>query len=196
MIESFPLHWPVGYKRTSGYLRKRSSFKQTADRAQQFLDAELKRMGATKIIISTNIPLRRDGFFYAAEANKKLADPGAAVYFRYKNRDIAMCCDQYEYPWENIYALGKGVEALRGMDRWGVSDFLDRVFTGFTALPEPEPQDDIWLILGLNVKPKDVQQVKDAYREKAKKLHPDAGGTVAGFQRLQDAYARALKFYS
>jgi hypothetical protein len=167
------------------------------DQAQRFLRSEIARLAARDLIVSTNLPVRQDGGLYADYMKRKIDDPGVAIYFRYKGKDVAMCCDQFPTVWENIYALGKGIEALRGMDRWGVSEFMDRAFTGFTALPESSPivQANIWDVLGLAVKPESVDHVHAAYKAQAKKRHPDAGGTTQLFQELQDAYNKALKFY-
>jgi hypothetical protein len=197
MKEAFPLHWPEGYKRTNPGYRKRSQFKQTMDGAQRFLRAEVDRLGASSLIVSSNIPIRQDGGMYADWMRKKIDDPGVAIYFKYKGKDVSMCCDQYVSIWENVYALGKGIEALRGMERWGVSEFLDRAFTGFTALPSSNAiaTIDIWLVLGLNVKPDNVDAVHAAYKAAAKKAHPDTGGSTIAFQQLQEAHNKALRFY-
>lgn len=157
-------------------------------------------MKATSLVVSTNIPVRKDGGLYTDYMNKALPDPGVAIYFKYKGKDISMCCDQYARVWENIYALGKGIEALRGMERWGVSDFLERAFTGFAALPESFLEtsiDEVWITLGLGEKTfKSKQDVIDAYKAKAKEFHPDVpGGSTAKFQQLQAAYEQALSFY-
>lgn len=125
-MEKFPLQWPTGYKRSNN--RKRSQFKQTNDGAQRALLNEIRMLGATDLIVSTNIPVRNDGGFYSKYADGKNMDPGVAIYFKYKNKPVSMCCDTYTTVWENVYALAKGIEALRGMDRWGVSEFLDRAF--------------------------------------------------------------------
>jgi hypothetical protein len=195
MYEAFPLYWPVGYKRTQQ--RKYSQFKVTMDKAQKFLRAEISRMGVTNLVVSTNIPVRQDGGLYADWMNRKIDDPGVAIYFKYKNKEVSMCCDQYEKVWENVYALGKGIEALRGMERWGVSDFLDRAFTGFTALPPAVSinQKSIWEILGFKSISSE-QAVRDHYIMIAKERHPDAaGGSVEAFQELNDAYQAALKYF-
>lgn len=196
MKEAYPLYWPDGYKRHTGY-RYPSRFKQTMDQSQRFLRAEIDRLGAFDLIVSTNLPVRNDGGLYANYMSRKIDDPGVAIYFHYKGKDVAMCCDQYPTVWENIYALGKGIEALRGMDRWGVSEFMDRAFTGFTALPSSTPivQRDIWDVLGLPVKPATAAEVVAAYKAQAKIVHPDAGGSTEAFQELSDAYSKALKFY-
>ncbi len=194
MYEAYPLQWPDGYKRTKS--RFSSKFKTTMDTAQNFLRAEIKRLGSSGLIVSTNLPVRQDGLLYADWMRRKIDDPGVAIYFKYQGKQVSMCCDQYHTIWENIYALGKGIEAIRGLERWGVSEFLERAFYGFSALPPVAEENDIWLILGLNVKPDAVEAVKEAYRAKSKIYHPDVpGGSQELFVKLNNAYNRALTFY-
>lgn len=190
-MEAFPLYWPVGYKRTKS--RFGSRFKVTMDIAQRFLRDELSRMGATDLIVSTNIPVRKDGMLYVDWMNKKIDDPGVAIYFKYKGKGVSMCCDQYEKIWENVYALGKGIEALRGMERWGVSDFLERAFTGFTALPESTiTNEKTWCEI-LEVQPwANAVEIKNAYRKKSMEAHPDKGGTTEMFNRIAKAYEQGI----
>lgn len=191
MYEAFPLYWPAGYKRTT--VRIGSRFKVTMDSAQRFLHLEINRLGGRELIVSTNIPVRKDGMLYADWMSKKIDDPGVAIYFKYKGKDISMCCDQYERIWENVYALGKGIEALRGMDRWGVSDFLERAFTGFTAIPETIETFNCFDILEITSKA-DRNEIKQAYHKKAMILHPDKGGDPAEFNKLKVAYDQAITF--
>ena len=167
--------------------------------AQRFLKKQVEMMKASDLVISTNIPTRKsDGGFYADMINKKIDDPGVAIYFKHKKMDRSMCCDQYTRVWENIYALGKGLEALRGIERWGISEFLDRAFTGFPALPEMIiiNQKSIWKILGLDEMPADHQQVRFAYKRKAMELHPDKTGSSEKFIELQNAYKQALSQFN
>lgn len=199
MYEAYPLQWPAGYKRTPSGVRISSQFKQTMSEAQRFLKKQMEMMKASDLVISTNIPTRKsDGGFYADMINKKIDDPGVAIYFKHKKMDRSMCCDQYVRVWENIYALAKGLEALRGIERWGISEFLDRAFTGFPALPEMIiiNQKSIWKILGLDEMPADHQQVRFAYKRKAMELHPDKTGSSEKFIELQHAYKQALSQFN
>jgi hypothetical protein len=196
MIEAYPLHWPAGYPRT--HFRKDSRFKQTLGETRDFLKREVKNIGGSDLIISTNIPLKQNGDLRADYGRYKLQDPGVAVYFKRNSKDVVLCCDTYNAVWENIYAIGRTIEALRQINRDGVSDFLNRTFTGFTALPESTSVErDTWLVLGLEGEPENINVVKIAYRYKARQLHPDSiNGNKEAFQELNDAYQKALKFFN
>lgn len=78
----YPLAWPVGWPRTRQ--PESSRFDPRGDRsfatARDALIAELERLGAASIILSTNIPLRKDGLPRAS--SRQPEDRGVAVYFR------------------------------------------------------------------------------------------------------------------
>jgi len=193
-IDAFPLQWPIGFKRNTPSQRIRSPFKQGMDTSQKFLRRQLELLGAGGLIVSTNIPVRKDGGLFADYMSKKLEDPGVAIYFRLGTKDegyTSMCCDQYNTVWENIYALGKSIEAIRGLERWGSSEFMQRVFTGFKALPFQSTAKNWWDILEVS-RHADQDAIRDAYRKKLKQAHPDVGGTDAEFIRVQQAYQQAL----
>ena len=190
MKEAYPLCWPAGYKRNQ--YRVNSRFKSNMENAQRFLRLEIMRLNGSDLIVSTNLPVRQDGGLYADYMKRRIDDPGVAIYFRYKKKDISMCADQYLTVWENIYALAKGVEALRGMERWGVSDFLDRVFTGFAALPAAHTYQPWFSVLGVN-KDADEESIKETYRQLAKLHHPDKGGDAGKFNQIQTAYEEGLQ---
>ncbi len=198
VYEAFPLQWPLGYERSENRLS--SSFKITADKARKDLLNEVLLLSKDKNpVISSNVPLRkRDGQMYADVANDELEDPGVAIYFVMNGESRVLACDAWLTPAENIRALGLTINAMRGMDRWKCSEILKRTFSGFPSLPEiTTAETDIWLILGLNVKPENVEKVKEAYRSRLAIVHPDKpGGSDAAFIQLQDAYNKALKFYN
>lgn len=194
MIEAYPLTWPMGYDRTEPSKRKASQFRMTAGKAIDTLRREVTKITDYKkhdLIISTNIPVKKDGYFYANEADRKIDEPGVAIYFQYKGKQVALCCDQYLTPKENILALGKTINALRAIDRYGVSDFLNRTFTGFKELPQTV-EISCWQILGIEPT-RDADIIKDVYRKKAMELHPDKGGDSHEFARLSAAYDLAMK---
>jgi hypothetical protein len=188
VIEAFPLYWPEGWPRTK--YRVQSAFKTGFGAARNFLFDEIRRMGGSKPILSTNIPLRNDGLPRANMPNP--SDPGGAVYFTYKKHDLVFACDKYRAVTDNIYAIAKTIDAMRGIERWGASDMMERAFTGFKALPEKGSQS--WRdILGI---PRDQfvnrQVIEDRFRELAKVRHPDmTGGSADEFQKLLEARAAA-----
>lgn len=197
MIEAYPLDWPIDYKRTPVQKKKCSQFKNTLGAARDFLKEEVRRLGGKGLIISTNVPVKQNGDLYADFGRYKIEDPGVAIYFDWNDKHILMCCDQYYKVWENITALAKAIQAIRGLERWGVSEFLERAFTGFKALPEhTESETSIWETLGLSTKPASVEIVKSAFRERSKIVHPDkATGSREAFTELQNAYEKALNLF-
>lgn len=193
-IESFPLSWPDGWKRTGA--RKKSKFKASFAWARDRLFAELKLLGCPdwKVILSSNIPLRRDGLPYSGQANP--TDPGFAVYFRLKEKPMVLACDQYREATDNLYAIVKTIEALRGIQRWGASDMMERSFTGFSALP-PGPSEQTqkhwWEILGYAGPNVTEDSLKNRYRKLAAIHHPDVGGTSALMAEINAAYKEGLR---
>lgn len=168
------------------------------DRAQQFLRDEIRRLEATDLVISTNIPVRKDGGLYHDYMRYKMDDPGVAIFFKYKGKPTTMCCDRYNRVWENIYALGKGIEAIRGMERWGISEFIERAFTGFKAIPEKVADTDTswWTILETQANA-DYKTVRDQYRKLAGKYHPDnrETGSAEKFIQVQKAFEQVSTMF-
>lgn len=94
MVEAYPLYWPEGWKRTPSFSRAQSRFKTGFAVSRDFLIAEIKRLGGTQVILSTNVRLRGDGLPYASEREPE--DSGAAIYFTYKKNPMCFACDRYE----------------------------------------------------------------------------------------------------
>jgi hypothetical protein len=59
-------------------------------RARDGLLHEVCLLGATNVVISTNVPTRGDGLPYSDE--RRLDDPGVAVYFTFNKEQVVMCC--------------------------------------------------------------------------------------------------------
>lgn len=188
-VEAYPLYWPEGWKRTRN--PDRSKFQTGFGAAREFLFGEIRRMGGRKPILSSNVPLRNDGMPRANMPEPQ--DRGAAVYFTYKDKDMVFACDKFINVRDNIYAIGKTIEALRGIERWGASDMMERAFRGFAALPEKasEPWRDV-LNIGhdARVNPDDVDR---RFAELVKVHHPDHGGDADQFQRIVEARNQARK---
>ena len=52
---------------------------------------------------------------------------------------------------------------------------------------------DFMVLLGL-LPPYSAEDIRKAFKTKAKTAHPDGGGDQAAFKRLRDAYERALEY--
>lgn len=206
---AYPLTWPTGRPRTprgkqthsrfhkrtreqsaSGFsMVRRSSITVASGRDE--LVAELHRLGARGVIISTNIELKNDGLPYSNR--RPPDDPGAAVYFTYQDRDMCFACDRWTSVGENLQAIAKTIEALRGIERWGTGEMVQAAFTGFQALPAPVAPDPPWrFTLGI-ADDATLDDAEDAYKRKAREQHPDRGGTHDDMVRLNGAIEKARK---
>lgn len=169
MTEAYPLQWPANKRRTQR--RERSRFDITFAAARDALIPEIRRLGGTHIVLSTNISLRQDGLPYANRGEPD--DRGAATYFRYGDKSMCFACDKWDKVGDNIHAIRKTIEAIRGIERWGSKDMLEAAFTGFIALPPPgKPWHEV-----LGVVPNAPMDVRRrAYLLQAKIHHPDSVG--------------------
>lgn len=184
----FPLTWPMSWPRARH--RDVARFKaQTSSGwmgqasvavARERLQREVDLLGARGVILSTNVELRLDG--QPRSDRSEPSDPGVALYFKLKGKDTVLACDRWTRVADNIIAIAKHIEAIRGMDRWGVGS-LDQVFTGYQALPAPEQW---WQVLGVS-EGASVADIDAAYRAAAPKAHPDRGGSDAAMARLNAA---------
>lgn len=190
MIEAYPLQWPAGYPRIGKPTDRYKFFPSGLTTELYGLREELRRMKATGVVVSSNIPVAADGNPYARYA--KPVDCGIAVYFSVDNKAMAICCDKWNSVEANLRALTMSVEAMRGLDRWGVSQILDRAFMGFKALPEKAAGFPWWEVLGVS-RVCTAMEVEEAYKKKSKIHHPNAGGEAHKWQELRNAYEEALK---
>lgn len=179
MSEAYPLHWPEGWPRTQK--PERSRFDVSHGRAQAELLDQLRLMGARYVVISTNVELRRDGLPYAGRRAPE--DCGVAVYFQRRGKQMTFACDRWDRVSDNIRAISKTIEAMRGIERWGASDMMERAFAAFEALPPSGApvQASCWDILGIEPGA-DTTVIKAMWRKRLKTAHPDQGGTREGIR--------------
>ena len=193
-MEAFPLHWPLGRKKTDKYQRTHSAFKTTLARARDGVIKQLDMMCAKDIVISSNVDTYKRGgqeIMYADQSKAK-EEPGVAVYFTWKKKQYALSCDKYNTVMDNLQAIMKTLEAIRGIERWGTGDMMEAAFDGFKSLPEPKAEDKNWCEV-LGVQPwANAEQIKEAYRKKAMEVHPDKGGSSEMFNRVKTAYEQGL----
>jgi len=193
LLAAFPLTWPERQRRTPRHQRRPSRFEVGLAASRDHLLAELGRLRARHVVISSNIAVRRDGLPYAA---REPEDSGVAVYFERQVRGtwlpFVIACDAFLKVKENLRAIGLTVESLRAIERHGASEMLEAAFTGFAALPPPAPAGSWWVVLGL-AEDASRETVRSAYRKLAFERHPDRGGDPDRWAELNDAIEIARK---
>lgn len=190
-IEAYPLAWPDGWPRRDSWRREGSRYEVSFADAAGEVRRSLRLMSARTPVISTNVPLRRDGLPYADYREPK--DPGVAVYWDRRNsagqwESRVIACDVWRTVRENMRAVGLTLEAFRMLERTGVSEVLDRAYSGFAALPPPA---DHWSVLGLE-RGASADDIRRRQRELAIKHHPDRGGVPGEMERINFAAGQAL----
>lgn len=199
--EAYPLTWPDRQCRTPYGRRRAAKFKAGLGQARDELLRELQLLGAKDVLVSSNVPTRRDGLMYSDA--RQPDDPGVAVYFDRRLNvpnapgqwsPFVIACDSYSKVQWNLRAIGVTVEALRAIQRHGASEMLEQAFTGFAALPPAPsvPTGPDWWVTLMVPQAADAETIKTAYRELAGKNHPDVGGTAVAMAEVNRAYAAAV----
>lgn len=188
-ILHYPLDWPLGFARAQD--QKQARFKKSFAEARQHCENELVKLGASKIIFSTNLVLNHLGSVKAW--SRQPQDTGVAIYFEMGGEDKVFCCDAWDCVEDNLRALGLTFEAMRGIDRWAASEIMARSFKGFAALPESTSKNTRpwWEVLGVKATAS-PEELKQAIRKKNLEHHPDRGGDRAAWDELQNAIAEAM----
>lgn len=187
--EAYPLSWPYGRKRTERWHRVRALFHRkrndrygksdiTIHEAVSFVLDQLRMIGVHdyEVIISTDLKVRLDGLPYSNQ--RQPDDPGASVWWRPAGAktERVIAIDRYDRIADNIYAIGKTLEALRGIERWGGDDVQEQAFSGYAALEGPgtSVHDRAWALGVIGAKGAEPQDVlKNLYRIALSHSHPD-----------------------
>jgi len=190
--QAYPLAWPDGWPRHKGERDSDTRFRGPTyqwNRVYRGIQEEIKRIGGTNIVVSTNQPLRQDGAPYAQE--RVIRDPGVAVYFVRDKRAMVMAQDRFWSIIGNMRSLTMAIEGLRQMERHGGAAMMERAFSGFVALTAPGKQ--WWDVL--ECRPDASREVIEAnFRRLARDRHPDRnGGSHEAMTALNEARASALK---
>lgn len=196
MVDAYPLHWPPAWPRVK--YQERARFDTTFASARNNLLRELSLLGATNVVISSNIELRRDGLPYANARQPE--DVGIAVYFTLNGEQQCIPCDKWTRTEDNLQAIRKTIEALRGLERWGAKEMVNAAFRGFKALPETIIMGEHtarawWEVLQVS-QTADMDVIEAAYKRLLHKVHPDKGGTAFAFQEVQNAFKQAKESQS
>lgn len=166
--------------------RSRHTFKAGWDNTLALLDRELRHLDASDPIIGCGLAerdIRQDGW---PRADARIpAHPGIEVSFatpRARGGRLVYATDVCEHWQHNVRAIALGLEALRAVDRHGITRRGEQ-YAGFRALPPgdrgPDPQRGAAIVA-------EHGSVKAALHA----THPDHGGDPRDFADVQ-AYREA-----
>jgi hypothetical protein len=203
MIPAYPLQWPEGWPRSPSYRRRAAQFRGD-DRKQGLSIAEgrkrvleeLARLRVTHddVVITTNLRLNLQGFPRGDQGEP--GDPGVAVYWERNKTRRVMAVDHYTRVADNLGAIAASLEAMRAIERHGGAQILERAFTGFVALPNPDRPRSWRETLGFPYEAVvTADMVRARYRKLAGDVHPDRGGdhdAMAELNRARDDALRAV----
>jgi hypothetical protein len=186
-LEKWPGEPTPEHKKKEG--RFRATYAQTLD----LLEYELGMLKAKHIAVEAYFSrdqIRNDGW-PLSKANPSKS--GVIRSFTGKTGELSFPCDTYRTFDDNLRAIGLAMEALRAVDRYGVTQHSQQ-YKGWAKLP-PAPgtmkANDALTFLALcsAIPVVDADSFVRAYREGAKKLHPDNQhtGNAGQFHLLQQA---------
>jgi hypothetical protein len=180
---------PTGFRRSS-------QFKSTLEKTQQLLDKELAFLNAKNVVLQIYVDrseIRLDGGLRAGASPKK---PGVILSFSCKHGQLMYPCDTYADWKDNLRAIALALEALRSVDRYGVTSRAEQ-YRGWQQLPAPSessvvsPDDArtfLGKILGCSASTLATEPIilRSAIRKAQQKTHPDVGGNPEDFKRVME----------
>lgn len=171
--------WP--HKTTPRHARRsRHTFKASWQNTLNLLDRELRHLGARNIVVGCGLEerdIRQDGWPRAGA--REPSHPGVEVSFDTRHGRLVYATDVCERWEHNVRAIALGLEALRAVDRHGITRRGEQ-YAGFKAL-EAGPGDG------------DAERGRALIREHGSvkaalfAAHPDHGGSARDFRDVQAA---------
>lgn len=196
--------WPAGFvvapmrewPGTMTARRRRSQFASTHSATLALLTRELRELGAkspTLLIALRPEDFRLDGL---PRAGRVAAHPGIVLSFESKHGPLSYPCDTFDRWQDNLRAIALALEALRKVDRYGVTKRGEQ-YRGFLALESTaapagfadELEAKLFLARVTGIPYMD-RPLRELVRIAQRRTHPDTGGDAATFHRVSLAEAK------
>lgn len=188
--------WPGALKSW----RKSSQFKSTWDKTLALLDRELTNLKASSYLLQMAVSESDIGIHGQLKAGARLKHPGVILCVDTPHGALQMPCDTYGDWRENVRAIALSLEALRAVNRYGVSQHAEQ-YRGWMKLAPPDGFNSPgtareWLasLLTLDITALGTREsVERAIRQAEMKTHPDRGGDPRAFHKVQKARELLLR---
>lgn len=176
--------------------RKPSQFSAPWSKTLDLLERELGMLNARNIVIQAAVAfddIRNDGML---RASARPSWPGVILAFDSKHGPLSYPCDQFSDWQSNVRAIALALEALRAVDRYGVTKRAEQ-YQGWAKLPGPThelamtPQQAVTVLgkAACDQTPISRETLEDVYRRACAATHPDVGGDAVAFKQVQAAKA-------
>jgi hypothetical protein len=183
--------------------RQRSNFSAPSRSTLDLLDRELHYLGTSNRNAPTvlQVALREQDFRNDGmpRANARPTHPGVILSIESKHGPLSYPCDRFDLWQDNLRAIALSLEALRKVDRYGVTKSAEQ-YTGFKSLPAGAARGDAttadceMVILSYADLPMGEPVSLDrAYRQARSKVHPDRRGGSRTAWDAVEAAADALR---
>lgn len=169
-------------------------FQATYSQTEDLLVREVEMLdGRFPFVVMIDVQpgdLRLDG---TLRAHARPLRPAVAVALETVQRGpLTFVAWRFHHWHDNLRAIALGLEALRKVDRYGITEHGEQ-YQGWSGLPPARPMGAAWTedvalaVLGLHRIDATPDRIRAAWRELSRKHHPDAGGDAEAFRRLTDA---------
>lgn len=191
------LAWPKDVKRTLVSERRTSTTFRSGGRPINAPSAERRLIDTLDaftprghnyrtwgIEIAADWEVGKLGGFLADGGRGRSGDPAVVLSFILDRKALTLPCDRYDTVAGNLAAIAAHLDAVRGIERWGVAT-VHQLLSAHAALPRNAGGEGRawWEVLEVApiASPTDVES---AYRRLARQRHPDNGGSDAAMAEL------------
>lgn len=162
--------------------RRTAQFSASLGATMDLLARELGALNARLVVVQIAMEeadFRIDGIPYA---NARASHPGVVIAFESKHGPLKFAVDTFTTWEDNLRAIALGMEALRKVDRYGVTKRGEQ-YTGWKALPMSTDAADSIL-----TREQARDYIEDRYggslRRALMETHPDRGGDPDEFRKV------------
>lgn len=184
------VRWPFP---DTSHRRSRRTFSAGWTNTLARLHRELDHLGAEAVVVQADFSeddLRLDGM---PRANARIpSHPGVILNFESRHGPLQYATDTHEFWQHNVRAIALGLEALRAVDRYGITRSGEqykgwRQLTAGSGLTSREQAIDLLQRLTGFVDTTPDPNYRQAYKAALKKAHPDLGGSPDLLAQVREA---------
>lgn len=171
-------------------------FRARWDDTVKLLLREVDQLDGGLVVVQIDVlagDLRRDGML---RARAQVLSDAVKVSFDSRHGPLTYASDAYDHWQANVRAIALALEALRAVDRYGVTGSGEQ-YRGWSAITAKPAEDDLTpdearrvLADAIGISPDDLttdDRIKQVYRAASRIAHPDAGGDPAVFRLITTA---------